>query len=416
MDADSFCYFSRNRAQVDSMDLGARKLQHSPTSGLLGVSNLRGVRALVLVGAKPETERFGETPIALLDVLGRSTLLRTIDRLRAAGVREIVVLSDVEPLPPRPASDLCKFSVPAQDCVWGEALRQVRRFAQQSECVMVLRLGPWAEVDYAAMVGQHRRVGSALTQAYSAVAGLLEMFVISSSSMSEAAALMRGEMRDERIQPALYETSGYVNTMSTPADIRKLVLDSFAGAAAVPPYGQELRPGVWVGRKARIHREARLLAPAFIGAFCNVHRDAVVTRGSSMEHHSELERGTVVDGSSLLPYTRVAAGLDVTQSVVGFGQVHSLEHQVTVDVEDTQLIGNTHHYYPLRAVSTFNWLIALLPNVLWKYVFQPRPEHARAASEVLRSTAPILGDTNMASGSETKSYREMVVTRRYGDE
>jgi hypothetical protein len=259
MDADSFCYFSRNRAQVDSMDLGARKLQHSPTSGLLGVSNLRGVRALVLVGAKPETERFGETPIALLDVLGRSTLLRTIDRLRAAGVREIVVLSDVEPLPPRPASDLCKFSVPAQDCFWGEALRQVRRFAQQSECVMVLRLGPWAEVDYAAMVGQHRRVGSALTQAYSPVAGLLEMFVISSSSMSEAAALMRGEMRDERIQPALYETSGYVNTMSTPADIRKLVLDSLLEPPPFLPTDRSFAPACgWVVRRASIARRGCL--------------------------------------------------------------------------------------------------------------------------------------------------------------
>lgn len=392
------------------MDLGARKLQHLLTS------DLRGVRALLLVDARPEMERFGEIPIALLDILGRSILLRTIDRLRAAGVREIAVLSGVEPLPPRPPSDLCKFSVHGQDRFWGEALRQVRRLAQQSECVMVLRLGPWAEVDYAAMVRQHRNGGSALTQAYSPAAGPIEMFVISSSSMSEAAALMRGEMRDERIQPALHETAGYVNALSTPADIRKLVLDSFAGDAAVPPYGQELRPGVWVGRKARIHREARLLAPAFIGAFCNVHRDAVVTRGSSMEHHSELDRGTVVDNSSLLPYTRVAAGLDVTQSVVGFGQVHSLEHQVAVDVEDTQLIGNTYQYYPLRAFSTFNWLIALLPTILRKYVFQPRPEHARAASEVLHSTAPILSDTSLASGSEAKSYREMAVTRRYGDE
>jgi len=233
--------------------------------------------------------------------------------------------------------------------------------------------------------------------------------------MSAAAALMRGEMRDERIQPTLHETPGYVNAMSTSADIRKLVLDSFAGDAAVPPQGEELRPGVWVGRKARIHREARLLAPTFIGAFCNVHREAVVTRGSSMEHHSELERGTVVDNSSLLPYTRVAAGLDVTQSVVGFGQVHSLEHQVTVDVGDTQLIGNTHQYYPLRAFSAFNWLVALLPNVLSKYIFQ-QAEQSGAASKVLGTTAPILGETNLASGSETKSYREMAVTRRYGDE
>jgi NDP-sugar pyrophosphorylase family protein len=410
VDANAFRYFSRYRAQVDAMDLGARSsLGVRPSQG--------GVRALLLVGGRPGNERFGEIPFALLDVLGRNTLLRTIDRLRSAGVREIAVLSDTEPLPPRPAVELCKFNVAEPENFWDEALRQVRRLARQSECVLVLRLGCWAEVDYAAMVGQHRRTGSALTQACSAVSGPLEVFIVASSGLSEAAALLRGELRDERVESVLYNTIGYINPLSEPAEMRKLVLDSFAGKTAIRPHGEELRPGVWVGRGARIHRDARLLAPAFIGAFCNVHRGAVVTRGSVLEHHAELDCAAVLDNSSLLPYTRVAAGLDVEQALVGFHQVHSLQHQITVDVEDTQLIGSTQNYISMRAHRAIHWLLAFLPNVLWKLIFESGSQEAKSASEKLGLPTPTLDDTSLAPvESQTKSYREMVAARRYGDE
>lgn len=396
------------------MDLDGRNPQ---VSGLVSVSNLRGVRALLLVGGRAGTERFGEIPFALLDVLGRSILLRTIDRLRNAGVGEVTVLSDTDPLPPRPAGNLCKFNVAEPENFWNEALRQVRRLARESECVLVMRLGCWAEVDYAAMVGQHRRFGSELTQACSAVAGPLEVFVIASNNLSEAAALLRGELCDERIEPALYDTLCYVNRMSDPAEMRKLILDSFAGVTAIRPYGEQLRPGVWVGRHARIHRDARLLAPAFVGAFCNVHSGAVVTRGSALEHHAELDCAAVVDNSSLLPYTRVAAGLDVEQSVVGFHQVHSLQHKFTVEVEDTHLIGSTQGHVSMCARRTIHWLLALLPNALWRLIFEARSQEARSTSETLGSSAPVLGDSSLTPvESQTKSYREMVAARRYGDE
>jgi len=392
------------------MDLDARNQQAPDFSG---ISSLRGVRALVLVGGRPGVERFGEMPLALLDILGRSVLLRTIDRLRVAGVAEIAVLSDTELPSPRP--NTARFSVTLPKGFWEEALQHVRRLARQSECVLLLRLGSWAEVDYAAMVTQHRRSGAPLTQACLPDLQELDVFVISSSSVAEAAALLRGELRDQRIAPALHETSGYVNPMKEPADLRKLVLDSFAGEAAVSPWGNELRPGVWMGFGARVHRDARIVAPAFVGAFCDVHSGAVVTRGSSLEHHSELDCATVVESSSVLPYTRVGAGLDVEQSIVGFRQVHSMQHQITVDIEDPHLIGATRQSLSVRAVSGVNRLLAFLPTAVWKLFFTP--EQASSASEGIGASAPVLGDTGLTPiQTETKAYREMATVRRYGDE
>jgi hypothetical protein len=122
----------------------------------------------------------------------------------------------------------------------------------------------------------------------------------------------------------------------------------------------------------------------------------------------------VVDNSSLLPYTRVAAGLDVEQSVVGFRQVHSLQHKITVDVEDTHLIGITQQY-SMRAHRAMEWLLSWMPNALWKLIFEA--SHDLAAPEASDSSAPALGDATLAPvESQRKSYPEMAAARRYGDE
>ena len=226
------------------------------------------------------------------------------------------------------------------------------------------------------MVNEHRRSGSAVMRAYSPRGEALDAFVVSSGSHSEAAALLRGELCDERIAAVHYKTRGYVNLLSTPASLRTLTLDAFAGESELRPCGRELRPGVWIGRRRAIHRRARIVAPAFIGSCCNVRRDAVVTRGSSLEHHSEIDCATVIDNSSVMPYTRVGAGLDVEYSVVGFQQVHSIKHQVTVEIEDPRLIGATTTQFSARTLAAAGWLLSLLPTVLWKFLFEPIPEAA----------------------------------------
>ena len=95
-----------------------------------------------------------------------------------------------------------------------------------------------------------------------------------------------------------------------------------------------------------------------------MRRAAVVTRGSSLEHHSEVDCATVIDNSSVMPYTRVGAGLDVEHSVVGFQQVHSIQRKVTVEIEDPHLIGATTTQFFARTLTAAGWLLGFLPNVV----------------------------------------------------
>jgi carbonic anhydrase/acetyltransferase-like protein (isoleucine patch superfamily) len=404
---------SCSSAEVVSMDLDLG--QGNLHSDFTSPADMQGVSALVLVGGKPEAERFAEFPLALLDVLGRSVLMRTVDRLQADGINQISILSDTDPLPLRMSSASCKFSTAAPESFWGEALQQYRKLSHQSEYVLVVRLGAWAEVDFAAMVQKHRRMGSSVMRACSRLGGELDIFVISSSSQSEAAALLRGELCDERIAPAEFKTSAYVNLLNTPDDLRLLTLDAFAGESEIRPVGRELRPGVWIGKGARIHPRARIVAPAFIGDFCNVRRSAIVTRGSSLEHHSEVDCATVIDNSNVLPYTRIGAGLDVEYSVAGFHHVHSLQRKASVGIEDPHLIGVTTTYLSARMFTAASWLVTFLPNVLWKVFFEPKPEQME--SKPPAPSTPALDDAPLAAAeSQTQSYSEMAATRRYGNQ
>ena len=116
---------------------------------------------------------------------------------------------------------------------------------------------------------------------------------------------------------------------------------------AIRPVGKEIKPGVWVGEGARIHRKARVVAPAFIGAHSKIRASALITRGSVIEHHAEVDCGTVVENSTVLPFTYVGAGLDVMHSVVGFRRLSHLLRNVEVEISDDKLVGMS----PASAVS-----------------------------------------------------------------
>ncbi len=80
-----------------------------------------------------------------------------------------------------------------------------------------------------------------------------------------------------------------------------------------------------------------------------------------------MDCATVIDNSSVMPYTRVGAGLDVEYSVVGFQQVHSMLRQVTVEIEDPRLVGATTTQFSARTLTFAGWLLGLLPNVLVEF-------------------------------------------------
>ncbi len=378
------------------------------------------VRAVILVGGAREdgTEQLGGIPIGLLDVLGVPILQRVLDRLEKFGISGAAVVTEI----PASSVPLAHGSIrpgmqwtDAQGAqFWRAAENAFNDFAQAgAELVLVVRLGAYAELDYEELVQFHLDGGCRVTQVSDAAGMPLDTFVISASRRNDAAYLFRHELRDMRVPCDDYRFAGYINHLRDPKDFRILALDGFAGIANIKPCGKEVKPGVWIGEKARVHRSARLLAPCFVGSYAKVRAAALLTRGTSVEHHSEVDCGTVVENASLLQTTIVGAGLDVTHSVVGFQKIWNLRRAVEVEVTDRRLVA-IQRSAPVRMLNNaaeIAWMFSksMAQTVLGRKA-APRPELRDA---VCRPAAVL----KKAEHSQDEGVpADLLPVRRYGNE
>lgn len=168
-----------------------------------------------------------------------------------------------------------------------------------------------------------------------------------------------------------------------------------------------------------MEKGARVVAPAFIGSSARVRAGAVVTRCSSVEHHAQIDCGTVVENSSVLPYCYVGAALDLAHSVAGMRQVANLRRDVVVDVIDPKLIASISVTSGKRLLSSAADLLTYLPRSAWQGIFsggkQPQPD----LNDALRQTSPALDgaagyETSACDPEAAHKFPNMIVARRYG--
>lgn len=391
------------------------------------------IRAIVVIGGaaacngsgSPET--ISGVPIAYVDVLGGSVVQRVLQRLRRCGISAITLVDDVtsEATPFAPAV-VSGLEVPhvraASGQLWQAAEEAFLRHVEDgADLVVTLRLGPYAEVDYEALIQHHIDKRCAVTTARDRSGAGVDVFVLNASARVDAAILFQSALQRLRRECEDFTVAGYVNRLRNAADVRRLGVDGLLKANEIRPEGTELKPGVWVGKFARIHRKARVIAPAFIGAQAKVHASALITRCSILEHHTEVDCGTVVEDSTVLSFTRVGAGLDVMHSVVGFRRLAHLRQNVEVEIADEKFVGMV----PLNAVSRLAGstaaLFAFIPTQIYRGFFAPSQRKSAAQMpETLEAVKAAVEDSVLevpASGAETSEFpANLAVARRYGDQ
>jgi len=379
------------------------------------------VKAIILVGGGAEaSQRLGGIPIAFLDVLGEPVLQRVLNRLEHFGVSAAAVVADVS-LAKAPVArgsirpGLRWFETEGPQ-YWRVVESVFNDFAQSgSEIVLVLRLGSYAELEYEELVQFHLDKQCRITSVSARDGTSLESFVISASRRNDAAYLFRHELREMRMACDEYIHAGYVNPLRNAGDLRLLALDSFAGMTSITPCGVEVKPGIWVGENAQIHRKARILAPSFIGSNAKVRASALLTRGSVIEHHADIDCGTVIENSTVLPMTTVGAGLDVMHSVLGFQRIWNLKREVEVEIEDEKLVGELQSA-PRRVLENAARLAIYLPKILSHAALgrstQPQPE----VTEAVRRPAAALKSTEAVGEEPLTPASDFISARRYGNE
>jgi hypothetical protein len=390
------------------------------------------IRAVVLIGGAasddaPTAETISGVPIADLDVLGLPVLDRVLNRLQQFGISSITTVCD-------PRCDIPAFtprsgfydSLPHVDAsrekFWQAAEDIFLKYAEEgADLVLALRVGPYVEVDYEALVQHHLDHHCAVTMAVDGDGAPLELFVLSPSARTDAAALFNNRLQRMRRECAPFRVAGYINRLRNAQDLRQLGADALMGRNAIRPEGSEIKPGVWVGTSARIHRKARVTAPAFIGAHAKIRASALITRGTVIEHHAEVDCGTVVENSSVLPYTRIGAGLDVMHSVVGFRRLAHLRQKVEVEIADEKFVGMVPLTAFSRLAGSTAALFAFIPMQIFRGIVASSqrkcateiPESLEQASAVLEN--PVLEVP--ASAAESSEFpSNLAVARRYGDQ
>lgn len=386
------------------------------------------IRALVLVNQSTEVLAdplpFSSLPPALLEVAGKTPLERTIERLLRFGIQPITVISDS-------ASPLSAYASDGSGPIYVNSTRELFWRAAESsfndliqegaELVVVLSLGAYAEIDFEKMVqfhlDQHARVTQACTEAKA-----LEVFCISASRRNDAASLFRSQLTKCRSECPLFAHTGYTNQLKDARDLRQFAIDILTLKTETRPAGSEVRPGIWVEQGALVEKGARLVAPAFIGAFAKIRTHAVITRCSSVEHHAQIDCGTVAENSTVLPYCRVGACLDVAHSVVGTATITNLRRDVTVEILDTKLVSYVLATPGNRLMRAAAELVSFLPKQMWQGLFGGRKPQQPDLQAALQQTSPSLGG---AAGYETpacdtdaaeKFPSNLAIVRRYGNQ
>ncbi|HEY3930370.1 MAG TPA: hypothetical protein VGL89_18500 [Candidatus Koribacter sp.] len=386
------------------------------------------VRAVIVVGNNAPSHRsgaesFAGMPFAFCDVLGKSVLARTIQRLQHYGIAHIVSICEQDLLASLDPRTVRECNVIAEERgLWRCAESVFNDLAQKgAEVVLVIRLGAYAEIDYEEFIQYHLEHRGYGTVAVDARGYRIGAVAICGSRRNHAAYLFRHNFEEFRLPCEEYTVRGYINRLVTPTDFRQLTIDSLLQQNQLQPIGAQIRPGVWAAPSAHIHPRARIVAPAYIGDHVKLRASAVVTRFSSLEHHAVVDCGTVIENTSVAPYTYIGCGLDLNYSLVGNQRIANLRRDVEVEIQDPKLIANISSSAPLRALRAVGSLTAFLPQQIIRGLFasSPRTMPSDIPAAIKTPTTALQEPTLKPQGSMNSSPEfpsDFAVVRRYGNE
>jgi hypothetical protein len=381
---------------------------------------MNSVRAILIIENNSSLSGVtGPVPTVLVDVLGKSTLQRTIDSFISAGAEEVLVLSDSDSASPE-MRDLsvtnARIVKSGADNVWRTAETLFVQCAESASNVFLIRLSAYMELNWDAIVQHHDRHMNRVTRVwYGNEPQPLDVFLASASRRNEVAFLLRSGLRQLRTECVPYKVGQndedeYINLLEHEFDLRRLASDALHCTCNLRPNGVEIRPGIWVGAGSRIERNARLVAPVYVGRRARINPGAVVTRGSAVEHHSVIGRGTVVENATVLPLTQIGPGLEICHSIVGQRQLFHLQRNLCTPIQDPRLVGQVSATVGMRLLDSTAAMVSFLPRQLWRGLVGPPPKPA--------VDSPI----NYAESFKTPEQQHadisagLAVARRYGNQ
>jgi NDP-sugar pyrophosphorylase family protein len=298
----------------------------------------------------------GNTPIACLELLGRTILDRVVQKLHQDGVGLITVVAGDEfsHLARTSATSMARIrSVSPSIDVWSAAECVLHEYVEQGvESVLLTSIRAYAELDFPDLIRFHREMKQGLTSVTNP-SGPVDLRIVDARRVVTTRAAGLSGLMDHGTdaEVALYPVRGYFNPLNDARDIRQLVVDAFLSRCEIRPQGTEITPGIWLDDGARVHRRARIEAPAYLGSGTRLRADTLVTRFSALERGCDIHEGTVIGDSSILAHTGVGKGLSLTHSVADGNKLFLLRGHLAVEIQDSKLLHRTLPIQPLGSMA-----------------------------------------------------------------
>ena len=297
------------------------------------------LKAILIQGGNsaPELEHWAGLPITSLEMLGKPVFEHIAERLFRFGVDSVTLVTSQEAAAQRRSRRL-NIVTASSEQLWRSAETVFNLYAQAgAEIVLAIRIGPYVEIDLDALLHFHHERKNRVTRVLDAEGRSLDFTVIDASRRNDGACLFRSALKETRLPSEDFRFSGYCNALEQISDLRRLTQDALMQDCEIRPTGNEIRPGVWAADGATIAKDARLVAPCFIGEGAKIRTGAVITRMSAIERDAEVDLGTMVEDSSVMPLSYVGPGLDICHSVIGYSKVANLPRNATVAICDAKL-------------------------------------------------------------------------------
>jgi hypothetical protein len=354
----------------------------------------------------------GETSAACVEILGAPLLARILQHLERCNVSETIVVTDIE------ESRIAANGVRFIRCTTQELWRCAGRTFEDLESagvhgVIVLRADHYAEVGWQSVLEHHVGFHNRVTRLHAGKQPL-DMYVVSAGRRNEAAQLMRTRLGEARTNGVPCRTSDYINFLSDCRELQELVKDALYGLNRIVPAGEEIRPGIWAGKDAHIERDARVVAPVYIGAHVRIHGGAVITRDSVIEHHSTVDCGSVVEDAHVQPYTAIGAGLDIMHAIVEGNKLFHLTRNAEFSTEDPKLLRERKQNAAVRTAQAAAALLSYMPALIINSARRKRVAVATCDPERTFELHP--GKLEGQPEDVAKLAPGLAVVRRYGNE
>ena len=282
-----------------------------------------------------------DEPLACLEILGRTTVERMLERFLREDLAVVSVLVDasvshlVSTGKPEWKSD--KLNCQVVDDVWSAVAKTLKEYSDGGiHHAVVATASAYVECDLPDLLQFHRERRHGVTRGFDSL-GALEFWVADTARADEVGLAFLSPQA-EASGASFYFVKPYVNRLATPTHLRHFVTDVLRGRCEARPAGQEIRPGVWVDDGAQLHRRARIVAPAYIGRGSRIREDTLITRCSNIESFCCVDYGTVIEDSSILANSYVGIWLDVAHALVRGNKLLNLERNVLLEFSDTSLV------------------------------------------------------------------------------